>query len=85
MRTVSDDATHNTQPVYQLQRITLFCAHYFTSMFNCVAHITILRHFNAYKSSAVAEMGDRLITIDAGLKLGGGAAVPLSVGNWFPV
>ena len=31
------------------------------------------------KSSAVAVMGDRLATIDMGQKVGGGAAVPLSM------
>jgi len=36
---------------------------------------------NEDKSSAVAEMGDRLATIDMGRKVGGGAAVPLSVGR----
>jgi len=35
-----------------------------------------------YKSSAVAEMGDRLATIDMGRKVG--AAVPLSVGELGP-
>ena len=34
------------------------------------------------KSSAVAEMGDRLATIDMGLKVGD--AVPLSVGAESP-
>jgi len=35
-----------------------------------------------YKTSAVAEMGDRLATIDMGRKEG--AAVPLSGGSWAP-
>jgi len=39
-----------------------------------------------HKSSAVAEMGDRLAAIDMGRKSWGGAAVPLSVGeNWGPI
>jgi len=38
-------------------------------------------HF--YKSSAIAEMGDRLATIDIGRKVG--AAVPLSLGELGPV
>jgi len=33
------------------------------------------------KSSAVAEMGDRLVTIDRGRKVWGGADLPLSVGE----
>jgi len=37
-----------------------------------------------YKSSAVAEMGDRLATIDMGRKVGGGA-LPLSMGSWVPI
>jgi len=38
-----------------------------------------------YKSSAVAEMGDRLGTIDMGRKVEAGAVVPLSVGGaWSP-
>jgi len=36
-----------------------------------------------YKSSAVAEMGDRLATIDMGRKVGE-ATVPLSVGELGP-
>jgi len=35
-----------------------------------------------FKSSAVAEMGDRLATIDVGRKLG---AVPLFRGSWVPI
>jgi len=35
------------------------------------------------KSSAVAEMGDRLVTIDMARKVG--AAVPLSVGELGPI
>jgi len=35
------------------------------------------------KSSAVAEMGDRLATIDMSRKVG--SVVPLSVGSWVPV
>ena len=35
----------------------------------------------SYKSSAVAEMGNRLATIDMGRKVGVGAAVSLSVGE----
>jgi len=38
------------------------------------------REVKKNKSSAVAEMGDRLATIDKGRKVG--AAVPLSVGRW---
>jgi len=53
-------------------------------MINCVVHIAILRHFNAYKSSAVAEMGDRLITIDAGRKVGGGLLCPFPWGAGSP-
>ena len=34
-------------------------------------------------SSPVAEMGDRLTTMDMGRKVG--AAVPLSVGSWVPI
>jgi len=34
------------------------------------------------KSSAVAEMGDRLATVDLGRKLGGCA--PFLVGSWVP-
>jgi len=36
-----------------------------------------------YKSSASAEMGDRLATIDMGRKLG--AAVPLWRGSWVTI
>jgi len=36
------------------------------------------------KSSAVAEMGDRLTTVDESRKVWGGAAVPLSVGELGP-
>ena len=39
----------------------------------------VTRHLNFYKSSAVAEMGDRLAAIDMGRKLGTG--VSLSVGG----
>ena len=41
-------------------------------------------HFVAYtdKSSAIAEMGDRLTTINIGRKVG--AAVPLSMGELGP-
>jgi len=35
------------------------------------------------KSSAAAEMGDRLTTIVMGRKVG--AAVPLSVGSWVSI
>ena len=35
------------------------------------------------KSSAVAEMGDRLTTIDVGRKVG--AAVPLFMGRWVSI
>jgi len=35
------------------------------------------------KSSAVAEMGDRLATTDMGRKVG--AAVPLSGWGWVPI
>jgi len=37
-----------------------------------------------YKSSAVAEMSDRLATLDIGRKVGRAAAVPLSVRGWIP-
>ena len=38
-----------------------------------------------HKSLAVAEMGDRLATVDMGRKVGR-AAVPLSVGgSWIPI
>jgi len=47
-------------------------------------HIQQLYTMEKYKSSAVAEMGDRLATIDLGRKVG--AAVPLSVGvSWVPI
>ena len=36
-----------------------------------------------YRSSAAAETGDRLATIDMGRKVSG--AVPLSVGSWVPI
>jgi len=38
----------------------------------------------ADKCSAVAEMDDRLATIDTDRKLGGGCA-PLGDGSWFPI
>jgi len=38
--------------------------------------LSVRSHLN--KSSAVAEMGDRMVTIDMGRKVG--AAMPLSVG-----
>jgi len=37
---------------------------------------------NINNSTAVAEMGDRLTTINMDRKVG--AAVPLSVGSWVP-
>jgi len=36
-----------------------------------------------HKSSAVAEIGDRLAIIEIGRKLG--AAMPLSGGSWVPI
>jgi len=41
-------------------------------------------HSTHKKSSAAAEMGDRLVTIDMGQESGEGAAVSLSVG-WVPI
>ena len=38
-----------------------------------------------YKCSAVAEMGDRLVTIDMGRKLGAGAVPPFLEGSWVPI
>ena len=38
-----------------------------------------MKNCHFYKSSAIAEMGDRLATIDMGRKVG--AAVPLSLGG----
>jgi len=35
------------------------------------------------KSSAVAEMGDRLASVDMGRKVG--AAVPFPWGSWVPI
>jgi len=44
----------------------------------------IQSHKTIIKSSAVAEMGNHLATIDVGRKVG--AAVPLSVrGGWVPI
>jgi len=43
------------------------------------------RNVSFYNSSAVAEMGDRLTTIDMNRKVGHGAAVSLFVGNWVPI
>ena len=47
--------------------------------YRCCAPTTAVR-LSCNKSSAVAEMGDRLATVDMGRKWGG-AAVPLSVGR----
>jgi len=47
-----------------------------------VSYVNLLPLSRLYKSSAVAEMGDRLATIDMGRKVGG--AVPLSVGEPGP-
>jgi len=42
---------------------------------------------NDNKSSAVAEMGDRLATIDMGRKVGGGCCGPFleERGSWVPI
>jgi len=45
--------------------------------------VTMLVLNLCYKSSAVAETGDRLTTIDMGRKVG--LAVPLFVGSWVPI
>jgi len=39
---------------------------------------------HTYTSSAAAEMGDRLATIDMGQKLGG-LLCPFEVGSWVPI
>jgi len=48
----------------------------------CLAFLRVLPDFN--KCSVVAEMGDRLATIDMGRKLGGRSCVPLGRGAVFP-
>jgi len=53
----------------------------FCSWMNALADC-ILALYTANKSSAFAEMGDRLATIDNGRKVG--AAVPLSMGELNP-
>jgi len=45
--------------------------------------LTDSRYRDLNKSSAVAEIGDRLATIGVGQKVG--AAVPLPWGSWVPI